>query len=448
MFAKLKFFIIPERRCWPFWDLWFNLKFYLESVTKVRAGHDRKCEISRERAMSIQRKIYIMLVVFAIRSAQLGILSMVDLSPFTRMLNLDYVMYFDCPKEINLSPVTLGIQAICFTYRMYWFDYHRAFEPILIVKRVLFDSWNGCFLVRKVQHGRYRVTISQIVHSYTASYLNVFKYFHVTVFVVIAIFSTYWLRHLCDYWKFFLMDFPIGPLSLAHALANWLLTNSYIIAFALVNITWSIIIFTFTICMFLRLKQGNKLLLNSTLSPYKFGKFCSFHTETVTKIIAGNRYFGQMLLDFIVIYMPINIFHFTEMILGRYGLMTKFLTVNILAFHYVTLFGIHLMAAMYSARIHKCRYWLLGWSARAQFGKRLDARLKLAHYISAFHTENRYGISYGEIGLISFDSFFKVIALNYYENKMFIYFLVSVFVSIFSICNVLLRMELFVIQVC
>src|SRR5699024_4791962 len=89
---------------------------------------------------------------------------------------------------------------------------------------------------------------------------------------------------------------------------------------------------------------------------------------------------------------------------------------NILASQYVVLFGFHLLAAMYSARIHKCCYRLLGRSARAQFSitksasnRGLYTKLKLAHHIAAFHTENRYGISYGEIGLISFESFAKVV---------------------------------------
>ena len=118
-----------------------------------------------------------------------------------------------------------------------------------------------------------------------------------------------------------------------------------------------------------------------------------------------------MLLDYILIYMPISIFCFTEVILGRFGLMASFISINVLVFNYMVMFGFHSLAAMYSARIHKCRYWLLSWSTRAQFDRRLGTKLKLAHYICAFHTKNRYGISYGELGLISFDSFTKVIAL-------------------------------------
>ena len=403
---------MPRRLCWPFWDLWFNLKYYLDSVSQVRAGHDLRGQISSHRAQAIQRKLCLIMSILVIRCLQLGVLSLVDLSPFTRMLNHDYIMYFDCPKEVNLSPMTFGLQTICFTYRMYWFDFHRAFEPILIVQRVLFRSWNGCFLEKRVEYRLQSVAISRMVYLYSASNLNVFKYFYAIAFAVTAVYNFYWIRNLSENWTYFLLDFPEGPLSLTYALCNSLLTNFYMIAFTMVNVTFTTIIFTFTLCMFIRLKQANKLFQNSSLSPYKFGKFCSFHTETLTKIIAGNRYFGQMLLDFIVIYMPINIYCFTEMILGHFGLIATLICINVIAFHYLVLFGFHLLAAMYSARIHKCSYILMHWSARAQFSRQLGTRLKLANYICAFHTEKRYGISYGEIGLISFDSFAKVIAFD------------------------------------
>ena len=409
LFKKLR------RLCWPFWDLWFNLEFYLESVTKIRACHQRKCpSLKQHRVKAIRQKLCVVISLLAIRCVQLAVLSLVDLSPFTRMINHDYIMYINVSKEINLLYFMFGLQSICFTYRMYWFDFHRAFEPILVVRRVLFHSWNGCFLEHRVQHGQYRVAASQMVHSYTASYLNMSKYFNAIAVIVTVALNSYWARHLCDYWSYFLLYFPKGPLILAYGLCNLLFIDCFSMAFALVNIVWSTIIFTFTLCMFIGLKQANKMLQNSTLSSYSFGKFCSFHTEILTKIIAGNRYFGQMLLDYILIYVPISIYCFTEIILGRFGLMAIFIAINVLVFNYMVMFGFHLLAAMYSARIHKCRYWLLGWSARAQFGRRrLGTGLKLSHYICAFHTENQYGISYGNFGLISFDSFTKVIALAY-----------------------------------
>ena len=412
MFKKLILKLLKQikLRCWPFWSLWFNLKFYLDSVSKIRVSHYQKCSELKRRSTKIQRKLYVILTILAIRCVQLVVLSLVELSIFARFLNFDLVLYFDCPKVINLSPMTFGMQALCFAYRMYWFDYHRAFEPILIVKRVLFGSWNGLFLERRIQHGERRVAIGQMVYSYTASYLNVLKYFYAFALGMTTLTNCYWARNLSKYWEYFLWDFPTGPLGLAYAFSGSFLAYFFIVAFTLVNITWTAIIFAFTLCMFIRLKQANKLLQNSTLSSYTFGIFCWFHTDTLTKIIAGNRYFGQMLLDFMFIYMPINIFLFTQLILSRFELMATFVCINVLAFHYITLFGFHLLAAMYSARIHKCRYWLLGWSSRAQFSRRLGTKLKLAHYICAFHTENRYGISYGEFGLISFESFTKVIA--------------------------------------
>ena len=408
----MKFIQIPRRLRWPFWDLWFYLKFYLDSVTQVRDGHDQKCQVLSERAQKIQRKICTILAILAIRCLQLTILSLVELSAFTRILNHDYVIFYDCPKEINLCPMTFGLQTACFIYRMYWFDFHRAFEPILIVQLVLFRSWNGCFLERRVKHGQRRVAISQLVHSYTASYLNCLKYFCATALVVIIVYSSFWVRNIFEYWTYLLLNFSKGPLCLVYTLTVTLFANILNIAFALVNIILSTIILTFTLCMFIRLKQANKLLQNSKLSPYRFGKFCSFHTETLLKIISVNRYFGQMLLDFIFIYMPINAFALTQIILGRFGLMASFICINMLAFQYVVMFGFHLLAAMYSARIHKCSYWLLGWSARAQFGSAFAAKLQLTQYIFAFNTEKRYGITYGNIGLVSFESFTKVIAMR------------------------------------
>ena len=46
-----------EKLCWPFWDLWFNLKYYLDSVTEIRVGQNRKCPALKQRTKAIQRKL-------------------------------------------------------------------------------------------------------------------------------------------------------------------------------------------------------------------------------------------------------------------------------------------------------------------------------------------------------------------------------------------------------
>src|SRR5699024_3378222 len=72
-------------------------------------------------------------------------------------------------------------------------------------------------------------------------------------------------------------------------------------------------------------------------------------------------------------------------------------------------FGFHLVAALYTNRIHKCCARLCQISAREKGLQRmLGPQLKLANYIQKFHANKRYGITYMGYGLVTFRSFFKV----------------------------------------
>lgn len=93
-------------------------------------------------------------------------------------------------------------------------------------------------------------------------------------------------------------------------------------------------------------------------------------------------------------------------LLPRFGLFSTFVFSNVLLGIYVAMFGFHLLAASYSSKIHACAEPLFRLHARVRLP--LREQLKLNQYTAKFHTTARYGISYGNIRLISLNSFVEV----------------------------------------
>ena len=85
---------------------------------------------------------------------------------------------------------------------------------------------------------------------------------------------------------------------------------------------------------------------------------------------------------------------------------------QLIAFQYVAIFGFHLLAAMYTSRMHACVPLLRLSAARAvdksKYAPSTRYVVSLDAYIHKFHVSERYGITYGSFGLMSVKSFLEV----------------------------------------
>ena len=111
---------------------------------------------------------------------------------------------------------------------------------------------------------------------------------------------------------------------------------------------------------------------------------------------------------------PVNTYLLIAILFGQFPLITRLILINLLVIQYFVLIFFHLLAAAYSSRIHCCAKRLFHWSAQASYRYfvTLQNRLKVWLYIEKFNTANRYGITYGPYGLMSFHSFSKVCVLG------------------------------------
>lgn len=171
-----------RRLWWPFWDVWYNLKFYLDSTFVIREGLHNSRSIVKEEAKNRKvNQIRFLLLLLSTRCVQLILICLVDISHFWKMLHHDYMLYLGCAKEINTLPMLFGFQTIVFGYRMYWLNYGKAFQPIFIVRQVLFHSWNECFAHKRIARKFGCMPVSELILHYTAQYLTFLKYFYAII---------------------------------------------------------------------------------------------------------------------------------------------------------------------------------------------------------------------------------------------------------------------------
>ncbi|KAH9403229.1 hypothetical protein TYRP_015109 [Tyrophagus putrescentiae] len=294
------------------------------------------------------------------------------------------------------------------------FNYDRHFEPLLIVRQILFYPFYNFFLKNEaVQRKNQKiVSVNDQILQLTSLYINFTAYFYLTSSAFCSSSST--TTYCCT-------------------LSTTGTTSSKLHADSLLHgqhITLSIVIFTFTLVVFTRLRQANSLLLLSqsftskqsaqqSLSLEVFLRFASFHTKTLALITAGNGYFGSLLVYFLLIYLPMNAYLSIQIALGSFPPFPTFIYCNVHAFEYTYIFGFHFLCTFYTAKIHQCAPRLLHYSSVREQFRSLPAKLKLAHYIEKFHTDRRYGITYGDFGLVSFESLFKSkLKLAHYIEKI------------------------------
>ena len=234
------------------------------------------------------------------------------------------MLYLDSPPLINLLPAPFALQTIVFNLKMIAFNYDLHFEPLLIVRQILFYPFYNFFLENEVQRkDRKIVSVSDQILQFTSLYINFTAYFYLIIGFLLCLFNYHLLLYIVQQGGYFLHSFPGGTASLLCALSNSLISNYMLIRFSMVNITLPIVIFTFTLVVFTRLKQANSLLFQPFTSKTKlnlevFLRFASFHTKTLALITSGNGYFGSLLVYFLLIYLPMNAYLSIQIVLGSF----------------------------------------------------------------------------------------------------------------------------------
>ena len=124
-----------------------------------------------------------------------------------------------------------------------------------------------------------------------------------------------------------------------------------------------------------------------------------------------NQMFGPMLTIFILVNMPCNAFLMTRYIFkfDTFNIVTQVVGLAILGQQFLCLILFHLLAVNFSNRAHRStkhlfRLMTYEWNCI----RLVPNRLKVNLTISRLHTTNRYGVTYGKLSLITFQTFTRV----------------------------------------
>ena len=347
-----------------------------------------------------------------------------DKNSIDRLTNFDLTLLWNCHPKVNLLHISINLQIVYFFYCTFYLvaNDRRLAWAIAQTYQVLYLHDNRPFLLRNSYEKVAKFTrlyINTVVASVVLFVAGINLLNHVQLFRLIfehfdLLFTT--LEGLCC---------RLPRLLLFKTAFDFRIDSG-----TLVNVIASVVIVAFTATTFIRLRQANELLENrlqvsyyskSHLPAITFAHFATYHTSICTSVEHFKALINEIVVGYLIVEMPVNTFTSIEVFQGnnpkqkKIGLMASLIIISILATQYIVIFGFHLLAALYSAKMHSCTgaLWKVNLRASRDGGngeKRINLkfRLKLAAYLEKVSTDNRYGICYGNFSLITMFSFAKV----------------------------------------
>ena len=157
-------------------------------------------------------------------------------------------------------------------------------------------------------------------------------------------------------------------------------------------------------------------------SHYSWRSLERFTTLEVVHVLLFNRMndtYGSAFLTFLLINCPMSVRLLSLLMLSQLSDIAAVFFVLMYFLHQVSaIFGMHLVATRYSTLIHsppRRLVQLFGRQQQQQHQPPISRKLKVVHFIFAFHVRNRYGAYYGKsMGKISMTTFVKVSLLPLY----------------------------------
>lgn len=133
------------------------------------------------------------------------------------------------------------------------------------------------------------------------------------------------------------------------------------------------------------------------------------NVEFISILRSINHTFGQVYFSFLVLNCPSNAFLIISLLFSRktnFSMQVMFFTITITQIFFI--FIVHYIIACQFCRIHSPAIFFFSVMIKAKAIKSFFVKMKLAHYLERFHTNNQYGFALGKCGTISYSSFGKV----------------------------------------
>lgn len=349
------------------------------------------------------------------------------LTDFQRVLLHDPLLFYQMPQKYCSNLLLFALNAINFHYQIF----NRPSKKLTrLLNEVRYGEEGAAvhFFVSQRMCGETKanmnemVLVTRLINSHTNRKYYIPEYFAYTGAEVTLFFHLNSLGYILKFARHFFCSF-CGLACLCLVALCSAAFDVMMFSFSRAIMLWTMTVVMSTRIFFLKFTQVNRLLhssgLNNRFTLVALNRFTRHHTRTLSLLFEFNRFFGSSLLVFIILNFPQNTYLLMAITMGQFDTFAALIFLNYVLCQYVFIVWFHLLAAMYSERIHRCRKRLFYLSSNKRLHHlTLRGRLRLALYILKFSTCKRYGITYGPYGLMSFKSFAKF-GLMYAEFLMY-----------------------------
>ena len=474
--------------------IWRSFNLYLETACEFQKFHHNPVAYAANnpfRYRTLMRKyraIQALNVLCIGKAIHFCGALLLPMNEFQRFLWYDWMLFYRLDQRVNMVQVFLGLLLPHFWRSLYFnFDLtesgggnnrpttleivrqvivqrrrDRLKATLFLHDRMMFTSFSHMRNIFGITGGLASRRVCDIVRLTTRAYLRSMLYFSMFVISLYFIFQAYVLTCIKANARYFFGTAPgIAVLLYVEILqATW--SQVWLHCYVTLHANLSGCILASALTTFIRLRQASDLLHDISLKgccgdiggrrPLVFGKrqkhqvanrlirFTHFHTSILLDVINANRYFGSILLSFIVVNLGVSSYLLISILSGVIrSPLTVYAFSHYIAYEYVGIFAFHAIAAMHTERIHRCAPRLLAWSASTSGGSQrciaatsaftstfttsrlpLHVQIRIALYIDKFHVHHSkmYGLTYSHFGLMSMKRFIEFLLL-YAELLMY-----------------------------
>ncbi|XP_046916958.2 uncharacterized protein LOC124497337 [Dermatophagoides farinae] len=323
----------------------------------------------------------------------------------------------------SLFASMLLLKSISFHHRLYY-----ANPAITILNNVLFNNNQKYF------HPPYRYRLkmaSIVVRNMTQKVINSFVSFIIMLNLTILMMDLTTLIFIYNNWNYLpTIDIEIiGNLyrymTMIIMFLYWKMFELSIIFCAYCNTLMATCVLSYLIIFYINVWQTEQLLIDDykqmKMMPRKLILFQHFNTENL-RLLCSGRVYSEALLEFLILNIPVNCYLILITISGTVEGFSNLFIITMITQQLLGLFVFHLMFAICNSKFQDSSILFIKQLIHSHrfMQKRLPILVKLSNYGQAFHTKNKYGFTYGKLGLITIQEFVMFLLL-YLEFFMFIY---------------------------
>lgn len=343
---------------------------------------------------------------------------------FKQIVYFDYLRMLGFAQELKLMAFGKTM-LIVYYYHLFYFGKHS--DGCGLVRKVACYQ-NDSFFIRKDFN---RKKIVDIIRFDCKRLFIALSCWIVIVDLYIAyheienVFFLYHYKHiLFSTWKGF-SNLIISQLCITNSLlAVGFISHILCIIFSVATI--------FTRIGYIHIKQMGNLIqwqhCHSPLAMVRLRLFTRLSTRILLHVLYNNPIYGQILASFIVVNCPINAYLMMSMFMGKIVGLQLYLAIPFVCYQLIIILLLHYLATKFTHHLHATspnvlHIYIHNWHK----SQTIRFRMKIANYIDAFHTKNRYGLTYGKIGgLVTLNGLIKVggggsLLYSLYSNQNSIY---------------------------